>query len=125
MLPTFLSAPNLVHPALTHGFFMRHGGVCEGVQDQRHDDLALGYRPGLDPALVDENRRRVMAEIGLPLRTLTQVHGTHVVVVEGEGDDEEADAMVSAAPGIALGTLTADCVPILLADPPLQVATCA
>lgn len=47
-----------------------------------------------------------------------QVHGTKVVVVsdaEGPGPGE-ADALVSDTPGLAVAIVTADCVPILLAD---------
>ena len=48
-----------------------------------------------------------------------QVHGADTVTVTapwGGGAPPEADALVTAVPGIALGLLTADCVPVLLAD---------
>ena len=50
---------------------------------------------------------------------MTQVHGTTVAVVDGPGMGgplPEADALVTAAPGLALVVLVADCVPLLLAD---------
>ncbi len=49
-----------------------------------------------------------------------QVHGAHVVVVDALPTPDpapEADALVTITPGAALAVVTADCVPILLADP--------
>src|SRR5690606_32967394 len=49
-----------------------------------------------------------------------QVHGTDVHIVEKAFTPEtrpEADALVTTRPGIALGILTADCAPVLFADP--------
>jgi YfiH family protein len=54
------------------------------------------------------------------LMTLTQMHSSRVLTLErplAPGQHPEADAMVTALPGLALGILTADCAPILLADP--------
>lgn len=45
-----------------------------------------------------------------------QVHGDRVLRVDGPIDGEECDALVSQTPGVRIGVLTADCVPILLAD---------
>jgi YfiH family protein len=45
-----------------------------------------------------------------------QVHGAHVVRVPPLAPDVEADALVTDAPGVAVGVFTADCVPILLAE---------
>ncbi|MGQ2929763.1 MAG: polyphenol oxidase family protein, partial [Sphingopyxis sp.] len=100
-----------------HGFFGRRGGVSTG-------DLAslnCGLGSGDDPALIAENRRRV-AEAVLPGAALTglyQVHGNRCVVVDGETDlaaRPEADALATRTPGLFLGILTADCVPVLFAD---------
>ncbi|QNO28469.1 peptidoglycan editing factor PgeF [Sphingopyxis sp. OPL5] len=100
-----------------HGFFGRRGGVSTG-------DLAslnCGLGSDDDPALIAENRRRV-AEAVLPGAALTglyQVHGNRCVVVDGETDlaaRPEADALATRTPGLLLGILTADCVPVLFAD---------
>lgn len=45
-----------------------------------------------------------------------QVHGTHVVVARPEAAPEEADAIVSDVPGLPVAVVTADCVPLLLAE---------
>lgn len=104
--------------AIRHGFFTREGGVSEGV----YASLNCGPGSGDDKARVAENRARAMASLGLgpgALCTAYQVHGTMVRVVDRPWPTSErprADAMVTSVPGIALGLLTADCAPVLLAD---------
>ena len=105
-------------PGLRHGFFTRQGGVSQGVYASRN----CGFGSGDEPALVAENRARAMTDIGLAnglLVTAYQRHGTRCVTVTepwAPGEAPEADAMVSARPGVTLGVLTADCAPVLLAD---------
>ena len=78
---------------------------------------------GDDPVAVASNRRRLATELGVRgVVFLDQVHGTEVAVVDavpaaGERDRKGSDAAVTALPGVALAVLTADCVPVLLADP--------
>jgi YfiH family protein len=110
----------LTHPALTtrHGFFTRQGGVSEGP----YASLNCNFSGGDNPARVTANRARVATHLGVPASNLLgvrQVHGTHVVTITtpwpaGRGPD--ADAMVTAIPGLALGVITADCAPVLLHD---------
>ena len=102
-----------------HGFFTRRGGVSKGLY------ASLNCGPGSDDGLenVTENRARAMARLGAApgsLCTLHQVHGNRVVVAEAPwpmGSGARADAMVTNRPGLTLGILTADCVPVLLAAP--------
>ena len=111
----FVTAPTLDDVA--HGFFGRRGGVSDG-------DLAslnCGLGSGDDPALIAENRRRVADAVlpGAALTGLYQVHGNRCVIVDSETDlaaRPEADALATRTPGILLGILTADCVPVLIAD---------
>lgn len=104
-------------PSLVHGFTDREGGVSEG----RHATLNFGRRWGDLPEAVDENLRRVAASAGFApgdLRLVRQVHGDAVLRVTSLGPDSEADALWARredAP-VVVGVLTADCVPILLAD---------
>lgn len=53
------------------------------------------------------------------LVTVHQVHSTRVIANRGQvtRQDEDADALIDNTPGLALGVKTADCVPVLLADP--------
>ncbi len=101
-----------------HAFFTREGGVSEGA----YASLNCGYGSGDDPAKVADNRSRAMSKLALAgddLATLYQVHSADVVVVDGpwpRGKAPHADAAVTVTPGIALGILTADCAPVLMAD---------
>jgi polyphenol oxidase len=101
---------------LVHGFTDREGGVSAG----RYASLDMGAKWGDELERVLENRRRVARAAGFELarlRLVKQVHGTAVVrAIEAE-DDTEADALWCAREdGLVVGVLTADCVPVLLAD---------
>ncbi|GGA45157.1 peptidoglycan editing factor PgeF [Pelagibacterium lentulum] len=105
--------------SIRHGFFGRRGGVSEGEFAALNASISVGD----DSGNVAENiHRAVMAlKAGpLPVAMAKQVHGTDVLTIRAGHDFKarpEADALVTDQPGIALGILTADCVPILLADP--------
>ena len=114
-----LTASNLDSGArAAHAFFGRKGGVSEGIY------ASLNCGPGSNDVRshVLENRRRameVLAEGEVVLTTLYQVHGSDAVVVREPweiGQAPKADAMVTDVRGLALGILTADCAPVLLAD---------
>jgi len=112
--------------AVPHGFLGRRGGVSEGVCT----GLNVGLGSGDDPAAIAENRRRAVAAVapGAELATLYQVHSADVIEVKAVWPEEErpkADAMVTDRPGIALGVLSADCTPVLLADPAAGVVGAA
>ena len=117
-----IRAPGLA--ALPHGFFTRAGGVSEGI----YAGLNGGPGSGDDPAAVAENRARIAAALGAAaLVSAAQVHGTDVLEVTGPlgGTRPEADALVTRTPGLAIGVLTADCAPVLLADPEAGVVGAA
>ena len=103
---------------LGHGFFTRQGGVSSGI----YASLNCGLGSDDDPANVTVNRARCAERLGVPaagLVTAYQVHGTAVAEVDQPwtpGNGPKADALVTTRRGIALGILTADCTPILLAD---------
>jgi polyphenol oxidase len=111
----FVTAPTL--DGIAHGFFGRRGGVSTGELAS----LNCGLGSGDDPALIAENRRRV-ADAVLPGAALTgvyQVHGNRCIIVDDKSDltaRPEADALATRTPGIVLGILTADCVPVLFTD---------
>jgi polyphenol oxidase len=91
-----------------------------GVSAPPFDTFNLGDHVGDDPAAVAVNRARLAAAIGLADRVvwMNQVHGDRVEVVDGPRDSavENTDALVTSTPRLALAVVTADCVPVLLAD---------
>jgi YfiH family protein len=109
-------------PTIRHAFFTRQGGVSTGL----YDSLNCGLGAGDDFASVMENRRRVAMMLGVVpgrLCTLSQVHGREVHTVEKPFGllQPAGDAMVTREPGLMLGILTADCAPVLFADPTANV----
>ena len=106
-------------PGIRHGFFTRRGGVSSG--DYASLNCGLGSRDNADD--VRENRARVVSRLGAAdLVTAYQVHSAVAVVADAPwAKAPEADAVVTAPPGLAVGVLTADCAPILLADPEAKV----
>jgi YfiH family protein len=126
MHPAFLPAAWPV-PKSVHGFTtLRHGA---GVSRAPFDSFNLGLRAGDDETAVLRNRQQLAEFARLPSAPhwLRQVHGTGVVRVDrvrvddvhGDGSqatgEPEADAAVTATPGVVLAILTADCMPVLFA----------
>lgn len=103
----------------------RAGGRSAGP----YESFNLGDHVGDDPGAVAANRRRLGQGIGLgPERVawMHQVHGTDVAIVEhADGPTPTADALVTDRPRLALAVVTADCVPLLLADPGAGVVAAA
>lgn len=92
-----------------------------GVSAAPYEELNLGGAVGDDPAAVLANRAAAAKALDLdPGRVvwMNQVHGRDVAVVDGPwGTAPSVDAVVTARRGLPLAVLTADCVPVLLADP--------
>jgi purine-nucleoside/S-methyl-5'-thioadenosine phosphorylase / adenosine deaminase len=112
---------------VTHGFFTRRGGVSGGIY------ASLNCGPGSrdDAANVTENRARVAGILGTvpgKLLSVYQKHSAGAVVAEkpwAASKIPEADAIVTATPGLAIGVLTADCAPVLLCEPQARVVGAA
>lgn len=99
------------------GIFSLRGG---GVSAPPFDTLNLGLGLGDDEAHVGENLQRLLAATGLPLpHTARQCHGDALLRCHGPGTahDAEADILLADSADTAVAVRTADCVPILLADP--------
>ena len=96
-------------------FTTRVGGVSEGP----YASLNLGRRTGDDVERVDENRRRVCAELGADSSRLAlnyQHHSPDVHrAIAGSRGDREGDGLWTDEPGLPVAALAADCVPIALA----------
>ncbi|MFF3752113.1 peptidoglycan editing factor PgeF [Streptomyces sp. NPDC002018] len=108
-------------------FTDRWGGVSAAPYEQ----LNLGGAVGDDPGAVGANRELAAKSLALdPARVvwMNQVHGREVAVVEGpwaDGEIPAVDAIVTGRRGPVLAVLTADCVPVLLADPAAGIVAAA
>ncbi|MER5909460.1 peptidoglycan editing factor PgeF [Streptomyces sp. NPDC001982] len=102
-----------------------------GVSAVPYEELNLGGAVGDDPGAVRANRELAAKSLDLdPAHVvwMNQVHGADVAVVDGPWGERpvpEVDAIVTVRRGLALAVLTADCTPVLLADPVAGVAAAA
>ena len=117
-----ITSADLDLPGIRHAFFTRPGGVSDGI----YKGLNVGIGSNDERTNVVENRRRAAEHLGTPEHMLVnpyQVHSPDVVTVTGpfEGERPKADAIVTATPGVAIAVVTADCGPILFADPKARV----
>lgn len=109
----------LENSGFANGFSTRLGGVSPFPDG----DLNLA---GFDDDLgenINENRRRFLSVFGgkFQLAVAWQVHGDTIKTIASDSDirnsEEHADALVSGLENVLIGVKTADCVPILIADP--------
>jgi hypothetical protein len=124
--PPALHAPRLNGlPGVRHGFFTRQGGVSIGL----YDSLNVGRGSGDDPEAVAENRRRIAAGFGARPGQMASLYQTHSatahVATSAWSEPPEGDALATAAPGLICTVLTADCAPVLIADPVARVVGAA
>ena len=98
----------------------RRGGVGVGA----YASLNVGRGVGDDDAAVTENRSRLLATHGMDAERLAlcdQTHSTAIAMVTAGGgaldpsaQGPRVDALVTGTPGVAVGVMIADCVPVLL-----------
>lgn len=95
-------------------FSTREGGVSEGP----FSSLNLGRATADEPERVDENRRRLCAEVGAAPGALTlnyQHHSADVLKTRPGARGARGDGLWTDDPGVPLLALAADCLPIALA----------
>lgn len=127
-LPPRILHPLLDLPGIKHGFFTRRGGVSTFP----YDTLNIGLGSKDAPEAVVENRRRIAAAFDRPadhFLSLYQIHSNIAFTVDGPWADAnarpEADGLVTTRAGLILSALSADCAPLLFADPKNRVvASC-
>ncbi|WP_443750605.1 peptidoglycan editing factor PgeF [Asticcacaulis solisilvae] len=118
-LPPRILHPMLDLPTIQHGFFTRQGGVSHFP----YESLNVGLGSKDQPEAIRENRRRVAAAFDQPeerLLSLYQIHSATAFDVSGPWETDtrpEADGLVTTVPGLILSALSADCAPLLFADP--------
>jgi polyphenol oxidase len=93
---------------------LRGGGASQGS----YASLNIAAHVGDDPDSVRENRRRLGEAAGLPCEPLwlEQVHGCDVVALDGRTGVPMADAAVATTAGRVCAVMTADCLPVVIAD---------
>jgi len=116
----------LADDRILHGFFGREGGRSKG--DLSSNNMSINQ--GDNPDLVVSNRSSAAYALGqhgiADLVVFRQVHSTDVMTLtERPQGVIEADAMVTNRPDLLLGILTADCAPVLLADPDAGIVAAA
>ena len=104
-------APPSVHAAVT----VR---AAAGASQGEYADFNLASHVGDDPACVTTNRGLLVEQLGLPdqPRWLEQVHGCEVIHLDDPQHPRRGDAAVTGTVGRVATVLTADCLPVLLAD---------
>ena len=113
---TALTDRSIAYP---HGFFTRLGGVSKGL----YASLNVGLGSADKRQNLLQNRARITAHLQADaLVTGQQTHSTITALVapslvkSAQSPPPAADALVTTTPNLAIGVLTADCVPVLLAD---------
>ncbi len=126
--PGFLQIPGWDwFPWLRAGFSTRQGGDSQAYGPNEQN---LGWTAEDDPAVIARNRAAFFAAIAnnasIEPVTLQQIHGCAVRDMDREPGPLmspegkallQGDGMMTGTPGRMLGILTADCVPVLVADP--------
>jgi polyphenol oxidase len=107
---------------LRHGFFTRKGGASSGI----FSGLNCGHGSTDQGEIVAINRSRAAQAMGLKPGDLAMVHQVHsadalTVSAPPEHPRPDADALVTVTPGLGLAILTADCQPVLFADPGTKI----
>ncbi len=106
---------------LVHAFSTRVGGVSRAYAGNA---LNLGFTQQDSRANVERNRQLFLKELGVangrkswPLVSLRQIHSDLIYRVDGVPKQPLAgDGLVTDTPGLILAVLTADCLPVILAD---------
>jgi len=122
-----------IDPAANQGVGVAFTDRFGGVSLPPFDSLNLGRTDVDDPDHLAGNFRIVSDLIGVEhIAICSQVHGNHVVRVNGDGEVNGliteygvADALVTTDDGVALAIRVADCVPVLLADPGAHIVAAA
>lgn len=121
--PLQMAASNIA----VQGFTTRH----EGVSRPPYNSLNLGTNTADSLHSVMGNRSLLARSMGTKVEqlvTVTQVHGTDILVIDSPNQDFahfhklECDGIITDQPGVLIGVCVADCVPVLLLDPVKKVA---
>ncbi len=124
--PLLFGLLNKREEIVSHGIFTRLGGVSKNC----YSTLNLSYKCGDEPDSVKRNRAIVASHFNIPDSRLffpDQCHTNNVRVIslENNKDLSSTDALITNTPGVAIGVLAADCIPLMLFDPINKVVAVA
>ncbi len=110
---------------INHCFFSRKRGFSKGI----YNSLNCGRGSKDDKKNIIKNLNFVSGKMGISKNKLVLMHQTHsnkVLEIKKSNYKSKisADAMVTKMKGIALGVVTADCVPVILYDFKNQIIGC-
>ncbi|MBF0213283.1 MAG: peptidoglycan editing factor PgeF [Magnetococcales bacterium] len=112
-------------PGVIPFFTTRNGGVGSG----NWHSFNLGDHVADRPEDVARNRELLMQKLsplgGATLAVVNQVHGNRAILAGWSGTRPDADAVVTDRPGVVVAVLTADCAPVLFADPQARIVAAA
>jgi YfiH family protein len=118
-LPVYQAKQLKSHPTIKHGFFSRQGGVSSG----HFTSLNMALSKTDQQKNVLANHDIVGKWFGInstSVFTAQQDHTSQVLVITefySKFHPPQADALITSIPKLAIGVLTADCVPILVYAP--------
>ena len=119
----FYSKKLMKFKEIKHCFFSRRGGYSKGL----FSTLNCGKGSGDIKKNIIKNLRYVSKKMNVKYNDLVLMHQTHsnkVVEIKKIRKKIFSDAIITKTKGLALGVLTADCVPILLYDVENKIIGC-
>ena len=111
---------------IKHCFFSRKGGYSKGI----YKSLNCGKGSKDSKKNVSKNLSLISKKMRINQKKLSLMHQTHgnkVIIINKKNKNLKkfnSDALITKLKGIALGVVTADCVPIILYDIKNQIIGC-
>jgi len=118
-IPFYSCRPLEKIPGLHHGFSTRHGGK----EYPPRQIFNLGHTKRDSAESIHANQRLYLSALKLQntvCATLKQIHSCRIHIIKevpAQWNPPEGDALITGVPGVSLGVKTADCFPVLIADP--------
>ena len=113
-------------PNIKHCFFSRRGGFSKGI----YRSLNCGKGSKDNKKDVNRNLSLVSKKMKIhqkKLYIMNQTHSNKVIIINKKNQNSKrfnSDALITKLRGVALGVVTADCVPIILYDTKNQIIAC-
>ena len=113
-------------PNIKHCFFSRRGGFSKGI----YRSLNCGKGSKDNKKNVNRNLSLVSKKMKIhqkKLYLMYQTHSNKVIIINKKNQNSKrfnSDALITKLRGVALGVVTADCVPIILYDTKNQIIAC-